>query len=323
MARSRFRQYWLILFLLAGLSFLVVFFSEQVTSLDHTLTINRRGILLVVVLQLFFWWVTVLNWRLVLYSTTEVKISAFVGLGHILLTTIGKYIPGKIWGMLARGLLLRRAGLSVEHAATAIYYEFVLNVCAAIIVAAIAACLLYPGAYSLSVAAMSLAGAALLPRIHDFALRMLGPMLRRLRYDLRPKALPRVGGVRYVQVILASSATWIASGFVLTGLLFTFFGTSPTIEIFTVVLFANTVGITIGFLALFAPGGLGVREAATSSILSTIMPLSEAIALAIIFRLWIMAWEFMGGVVTFRLLRAGFQEDPESVLADSADAGEQ
>ena len=112
-------------------------------------------------------------------------------------------------------------------------------------------------------------------------------------------------------------------GFVLTGLLFTFFGTSPTIEIFTVVLFANTVGITTGFLALFAPGGLGVREAATSSILSTIMPLSEAIALVIVFRLWIMAWEFMGGVIAFRVLRAGFQEDPEPVRADSADAGEQ
>jgi uncharacterized membrane protein YbhN (UPF0104 family) len=323
MSKSRFQQYYLVLFLLAGLSFLAVFFYNQATSLDHTLSINENGILVVVAFQLLFWWIAVLNWRLVLYSTTEVNVSTIVGLGHILLTTIGKYIPGKIWGMLARGLLLRKAGLSVEHAATAIYYELVLNVYAAIIVASIAACVLFPGAYSLSVAALSLAGAVLLPRTHDLAVRVMRPLFRRLRYEFRPKALTRVGGIRYVQILLASSATWITSGFVLTGLLFTVFDRAPTIEIFTVVLFANTVGITTGFLALFAPGGLGVREVATSSILSTIMPLSEAIALTIIFRLWVMAWEFMGGVVAFRVLRAGFQGDPESRLADSADAKEQ
>jgi hypothetical protein len=55
------------------------------------------------------------------------------------------------------------------------------------------------------------------------------------------------------------------------------------------VVIANTVGITIGFFAVFAPAGIGVREGMTAWMLSTYMPLADAVILTVLFRLWLLA----------------------------------
>ena len=49
---------------------------------------------------------------------------------------------------------------------------------------------------------------------------------------------------------------------------------------------ANTVGFLAGFAALFAPGGLGVREAMTATVLIPYIPMEQAAILSIAFRVW-------------------------------------
>jgi len=58
------------------------------------------------------------------------------------------------------------------------------------------------------------------------------------------------------------------------------------LELLLALMLANTVGNTLGFLALFAPGGIGVREGVASSILAGFMPLGDAVMLSLLFRLW-------------------------------------
>jgi hypothetical protein len=47
----------------------------------------------------------------------------------------------------------------------------------------------------------------------------------------------------------------------------------------------------VGTLAFFLPGGVGAREISLSLLLSSYIPLSVAIALALLFRVWILVGE--------------------------------
>jgi len=75
-----------------------------------------------------------------------------------------------------------------------------------------------------------------------------------------------------------------------------FFPAQPDPSVIIRLIVANTIGISIGFFAVFSPGGLGIREAITSSLLTTQMNLEQAILLCLLFRLWIVAFELLSGL---------------------------
>lgn len=54
---------------------------------------------------------------------------------------------------------------------------------------------------------------------------------------------------------------------------------------------AYTLAWIVGFIVLFAPAGLGVREGVLTLILSAIMPTPLAIAISFISRVWITVFE--------------------------------
>jgi uncharacterized membrane protein YbhN (UPF0104 family) len=67
------------------------------------------------------------------------------------------------------------------------------------------------------------------------------------------------------------------------------------------------VGITLGFFAIFAPAGIGVREGVTSAILLNQMPLTDALLLSLLYRLWVVAIELSGGLLALWSARAMFR----------------
>ena len=70
---------------------------------------------------------------------------------------------------------------------------------------------------------------------------------------------------------------------------------ATNIAIFTLRL---TAGYLAGYLAIFAPGGGGVREGVGAAFLSTIVTLEEAVLLMLLFRVWVVLAELSaGGVV--------------------------
>ena len=63
---------------------------------------------------------------------------------------------------------------------------------------------------------------------------------------------------------------------------------------------ALAISTTLGLAALFAPSGLGVREGVLAFLLSSIMPSSVAVILAVLTRLWVTLIEIgLIGVVYF------------------------
>jgi uncharacterized membrane protein YbhN (UPF0104 family) len=73
--------------------------------------------------------------------------------------------------------------------------------------------------------------------------------------------------------------------------------TSVTVPVFILGL---TAGFLAGFIALFAPGGVGVREGVGAAILATIMTLEEALLLMLMFRLWVVVMELLAGALVLR-----------------------
>jgi hypothetical protein len=53
----------------------------------------------------------------------------------------------------------------------------------------------------------------------------------------------------------------------------------------------------VGFVAVFAPGGVGVREGSLAVLLQAVMPFTVAIALSFLGRLWIMLFEAAAALV--------------------------
>ena len=91
---------------------------------------------------------------------------------------------------------------------------------------------------------------------------------------------------QYLVLLLTHSLMWILMGSVLASIYFAFSVQPFFLELYAVLMLANTVGIVVGFVALFAPGGLGVREAMTTAVLLPYIPLEQAAMLSITFRVW-------------------------------------
>jgi uncharacterized membrane protein YbhN (UPF0104 family) len=66
---------------------------------------------------------------------------------------------------------------------------------------------------------------------------------------------------------------------------------------------ACCLGVIAGFLAFFAPGGIGVREALSTSIMAAVIPLDQALAIAICFRIWTTFTDLLGGVLALMCCR--------------------
>jgi uncharacterized membrane protein YbhN (UPF0104 family) len=60
---------------------------------------------------------------------------------------------------------------------------------------------------------------------------------------------------------------------------------------------ANVVAYIVGFMAVFAPGGIGVREVTLSGLLAQVMSLELAAAVAVIARFWFVAGQLVSALL--------------------------
>jgi hypothetical protein len=74
--------------------------------------------------------------------------------------------------------------------------------------------------------------------------------------------------------------------------------------------------VSIGFLAFFSPGGIGVREGVMVFLLEGIYPTSTAVFISLVTRLWITAAEFLGFLSTY-LIPARRVEEPKERVNES------
>jgi hypothetical protein len=215
-------------------------------------------------------------------------------------SSLGKYLPGKVWAVAGMAVMAQRAGIGAGPATGSAVILQVLAIGTGAAAVALtgweALGAVYPGAglglVVLLAAAVAGIGALFWPALIDRMLRVAAP-------DAGP-VRPPVGAV--VFGIAANTVAWIGYGVALwllaRGLLpKAGLGLLPAITVFTASYLA-------GFLALFAPGGIGVREGLFILMLQGPIGIGAATALAVASRLLLTVTE-LGAAAPFLLFPRG------------------
>ncbi|KAB7623790.1 hypothetical protein F3N43_08445 [Alkalilimnicola sp. S0819] len=226
-------------------------------------------------------------WRLALRGSCGLQVTLMEAVAHVAALNLGKYVPGKVWGMFARGMALgERCGPS--EVASATLQEQIALLHAGVVLGAVAAAIVISPAFWLVALGLALL-VALTPLWLGLALRLVERMFKRMDGLLSRIADPR----SYAKVFLAHVCVWLFLSLSLTVIEPAVLGVEPDLARTCWLILANVVGITVGFFAVFAPGGIGVREAVTTALLLPAMPVEHAVILTVLFRFWLMATELL------------------------------
>jgi glycosyltransferase 2 family protein len=252
---------------------------------------------------------------LVVFSTYAVLIEAWrrvvVSMGEHLpfpaaariwfLASFGKYVPGKVWALAGAAVLAQRAGVDPSAAVAGALVLQVLSLTSGAAVVALTAPEVFQTvgrgsepvlALIILLSVLGVVGLTWQP-VLDWISSLLPSSWPRLR-----AISPLVLGAAFVANVLA----WCAYGLAL--LLLTR-GILPVVDLSL----AQAVGVftcsyIVGFLALFAPGGLGPRESVFLLMLSGQLGLKAAAALAVASRLLLTGTELIPAVALLLRHRA-------------------
>lgn len=172
---------------------------------------------------------------------------------------LGKYVPGKVAALLAAMSMLRRFAIPMAVAVAVVLVLDGLAVIAGLITGA--PLLLWqpvravaPWAWIVCIPVVIGGVVALHPAVFG---RLINFALRKLKKQPLPK-MPTIG--QYLVPVMCAFAQWVLAGLSLMWIVEAVTGDAQWRRLHLFIPFA-ALSQTIGYLALFAPGGIGVREA--------------------------------------------------------------
>ena len=236
------------------------------------------------------------SWMLVC-GVAGVRISFGQAFNIHFLAQVGKYLPGKVWGAVGKIGLSRRVGMSKTETGHALLLESLFIAAGSLLMSLpvihLAAAKIGMGP-TVSVLIILLSVAAILFVAHPGAFRRLLKLAEKLTRKNIDIVDPGFGNVlRLMPVYILV--------FLLQGIAFVFLARSFGLDLpFYPGVFLLPTAVGIGFLAIFSPGGLGVREVSLVWLLAAVLPSIEpgqASLLSIAARLWITLGEAVAFVI--------------------------
>lgn len=265
---------------------------------------SAQSLGILILFQLAFWGVLTLSWKQVLSATGINRTPIFTCFWHQMLLLLGKYIPGKVWGMLVRGNQMMRAESQLANVAAATYLEQILSIHSGAIIASLLMPALFPELWATAIVAAAILSIPVGAHLCSASVRLMHYIARKFGQTAQPSVI-HVSIRRYAALLIGYGTLWVISGSVLLTLAVVFLDQHLTPMLAATLLLANVAGIMAGFLALFAPGGIGVREGVMVGMMLSVLPLDQAVELALVSRLWQVATDLAGGVLGYWLGRNG------------------
>ncbi len=237
------------------------------------------------------------SWRLLLRGWSH-ELPYWDAVYVWVVSNLGKYVPGKVWSISAMAVMSQQRGVSPASAATASLLISLINTLVGFLVAAATGA----SALRLSpvvVVAIVLLGVALLlaphlvPHLAAIAGRVLG----------REVTIPAPSTRTIIVTAAISGVAWILYGIAFLAFALGLLGSAPgSLALYTAVF---TGSYLIGFVAIFAPGGIGVRETVmTSALTGAGMALGPALLLGVASRLWLTILAIVPALVLLALRRS-------------------
>ena len=251
-----------------------------------------------------YYLVFVVGWMRIL-AEWDIRLSYPDALRAEMISMLAKYIPGGIWTPAARVVAARRAGVTDAALVTSsMLLEAGISAVAGVIVFVVA--LPFIDNVDMSPWPLVVFGAVLAVLVQPRVFRPLaGKVLRRLGYT---KELPNLRGRTLSGLLLFYAGTWVLGGLALW-LLLRSVGAHP--EFATIVFLGGTacVGAIVAVLFVFAPSGLGPREASMYGLLLAIATPGQALGAVALNRLALTAVELLLLVVGGLFLRTRHRLD--------------
>lgn len=213
-------------------------------------------------------------------------------------SNLGKYVPGKVWQMSAMAVMARDQGVSgVAAAGSAVLSTLVTLATGFAVTMVFGADVLTDKRVAIAAAVGLAIAIAAAPR----ALPLLGDLARRLTG--REFTLPRLAPRALLVAVAGSTAAWILLGLGFH-LLARGLGVAGPAAPASIAAFVGSY--LLGFLAVFAPGGVGVREGAMHLALRQVgVGAGEALVLVVASRVWLTLLEIGPALVFLALGLAG------------------
>lgn len=221
---------------------------------------------------------------------------------------LGKYLPGGLWPILGRSELAVRGGLNRQIA----YNSVALSMGATYLCAALVSAVLLPfvllteGSIGTSAWVFVIIPVGLLV-LHPRVLAKLFAIAERVLGKAEDQQVPPWSAS--VKLVARHAPPWVING-VATWLIALTFDPHAS---FVTVMFAGILSWVVGFVVIFVPGGLGVREASFTAIASVSMSSQIAATVAIVSRLVFMVADAGGALAALPVgsrLRAAAAAEP-------------
>lgn len=223
-------------------------------------------------------------WRYVLFTVSGKWLGFGMAYRITIISNLGKYLPGKVWSVMGMFYLLNREGYSTPTAfvCSVLHQAFTL-IAGVIFITAVLGRVIFHGISVLPLILGTLLGViilypAIFARILNFGLRLLK----------RDPVVVRLTFIQSIVLLALYVVSWILYGASFWCLLHGL-GVQP--ESFWIATATFDAAYLLGFLALFAPGGLGVREGVLSVLLASTLTAGLAAMIAVASRLWMTLFE--------------------------------
>jgi glycosyltransferase 2 family protein len=253
-----------------------------------------------------YYLVFVLGWMRIL-GEWEIELSYPAALRAEMISMLAKYVPGGVWTPAARVVAARRAGVTDAALVTSsMLLEAGLSAVAGVIVFVLS--LAFVDNVDAPLAPLIVFGVVLAILVQPRVFRPLaGKVLRRFGYT---RELPNIRGRTLTGLLLFYSGTWVLGGFALW-LLLRSVGAHPAPA--TIVFLGGTaaVGAIVAVLFVFAPSGLGPREASMYGLLLALTTPGRALGAVALNRVALTAVELVLLLVGGVLLRGRAGRRPE------------
>jgi len=268
---------------------------ESASRTQLRVAVDVPSLLLASVVVLSTYALLIETWRRVL--AVYGKRIPFADAAHVwFVSNLGKYVPGKIWQVTAMTTMTTNLGVRGVDSASAAAVITVVNVIAGF------AIVLAVGSGLLHTLGVGYERAAILGTVILSAALIAAPWTARVVSRAASRALGRE-----VKLVAPPRATWIS----LAGCTISWAAYGLAFQLFvrgvvgradgpwTAYLAAYTLSYLVGYLALFAPGGIGARELVLGSALQTLHLASpaEAVLITVGSRLWLTVLEIIPGVL--------------------------
>jgi uncharacterized membrane protein YbhN (UPF0104 family) len=245
-----------------------------------------------------YYLVFVLGWMRIL-AEWGIELSYPAALRAEMISMLAKYIPGGVWTPAARVVAARRAGVTDAALVTSsMLLEAGLSAVAGVIVFVVG--LPFVDNVDAPLVPLVIFGAVLAVLVQPRVFRPLaGKVLRRFGYT---KELPNLRARTLTALLAFYAGTWVLGGLALW-LLLRSVGARP--EPASIVFLGGTaaVGAIVAVLFVFAPSGLGPREASMYGLLLAISTQGQALGAVALNRLALTAVELLLFLVGGLLLR--------------------